>query len=212
MDYFAFATVGTAFITFLMAGMGVFVHLIQEWQSGGTLEVLFNSRTSPVSVVLINALPVLLRYAVTLFITFLAAYALISGNALQLNLGGALLVFVLSALLVCCLGLLAAALQVLFRKGSALLWLSGSSAWLLCGAMYPVEALPAGLQSLSALVPVTYAITAFRKVLLQGASLRDTNPSLTILIALLLVLGPLSVFVFSVSVNAAKRRGLLAYF
>jgi ABC-type polysaccharide/polyol phosphate export permease len=164
VDYFAFATVGTAFVTFLLAGMGSFVHVIQEFQSLGMLEIMFTSRTSPTGVVCFNAAPTLVRYGLTLIVTFLAAYALLSGSPPHFNLLSAVTVFLLSVILIAILGLIAAAVQVVLRKGTALLWLAGSAAWLLSGAMYPVDALPPLLQKFALFVPITYAICLGRSV------------------------------------------------
>lgn len=212
VDYFAFATVGTAFVTFMMAGMGSFVNVIQEFQAFGMLEVVLNSRTSPASVICFNAAPSLVRYGLTLIITFLAAYALLSGSPPDFNPLSAIVVFALSVLLIGILGLLAAALQLVLRKGTALLWLAGSATWLLSGTMYPVGALPPLLQKFAMLVPVTYAITAFRGAVLKGASLIDLRLEVAALVVLIAILGPLSIFLLNGSLRIARRRGLLTIF
>lgn len=212
VDYFAFATVGTAFVTFMMAGMGSFVNVIQEFQASGMLEVVLNTRTSPASVISFNAAPSLVRYGLMLVITFLAAYALLSGSPPNFNPLSAVVVFALSVLLIAILGLLAAALQLLLRKGTALLWLAGSATWLLSGTMYPVSALPPLLQKFAMLVPVTYAITAFRGAVLKGASLLDLRLQVAALIVLIAALGPLSIFLLNAALRVARRRGLLTIF
>lgn len=212
VDYFAFATVGTAFVTFLMAGMGSFVHVIQEFQAAGMLEVILNSRTSPGSVICFNAAPSLVRYGLTLIITFLTAYALLSGSAPDFNPLSAVVVFVLSVALIAILGLIAAAVQIVLRKGTAILWLAGSAAWLLSGTMYPVGALPHSLQMMARLVPVTYAIDAFRGAVLKGASLSDLRAELFALGLLIVTLGPASLFILDRSMRIARRHGLLSLF
>lgn len=212
VDYFAFATVGTAFVTFMMAGMGSFLNVIQEFQSSGMLEVVLNSRTAPASVICFNAAPSLVRYGLTLIITFLTAYALLSGSPPHFNPLSATVIFALSVLLIAILGLLAAALHLVLRKGPALLWLAASTTWLLSGAMYPVGALPSILQKFAMLVPITYAITAFRRAVLQGASLIDLRLEVAALVLLIAVLGPLSIFLLNGALRVARRRGLLSIF
>jgi ABC-2 type transport system permease protein len=212
VDYFAFATVGTAFVTFLLAGMGSFVHVIQEFQSLGMLEIMFTSRTSPTGVVCFNAAPTLVRYGLTLIVTFLAAYALLSGSPPHFNLLSAVTVFLLSVILIAILGLIAAAVQVVLRKGTALLWLAGSAAWLLSGAMYPVDALPPLLQKFALFVPITYAINAFRGAVLKGASLFEIRYEVAALTVLIALLGPISIALLNAALRIARRRGLLSLF
>lgn len=212
VDYFAFATVGTAFVTFLMAGMGSFVHVVQEFQATGMLEVVLNSRTSPSSVISFNAAPSLVRYGLSLIVTFLTAYALLSGTSPNFNALSAAVVFLLSVILIAILGLFAAALHLVARKGPALLWLAASATWLLSGTMYPISALPPILQKAAMLVPITYAINAFRAAVLKGASLVDLRVELSALVLLIAVLGPLSIFFLNGALRVARRRGLLTIF
>jgi len=212
VDYFAFVTVGTAFVTFLMAGIGAFVNVIQEFQTIGVLEVLLNSRTSAASVIVFNAAPTLVRYGLTLIITFLSAYALLSGSPPHFDAWSAVTVFLLSVILIAILGLIAAAVHLLIRKGQALLWLAGSAAWLLSGTMYPVGTLPPVLQRLAMLLPITYAIDAFRAALLKGASLSELRTPIATLTVFIVVLGPLSVYFLNRSLCIARRRGLLTIF
>jgi ABC-2 type transport system permease protein len=212
VDYFAFVTVGTAFVTFLMAGIGAFVNVIQEFQTIGVLEVILNSRTSPATVVVFNAAPTLVRYGVTLIITFLAAYALLSGSPPHFDAWSALTVFALSVMLIGVLGLFAAAVHLLIRKGQALLWLAGSAAWLLSGTMYPVGTLPPILQRFAMLLPTTFAIDAFRAALLKGATLSELRMPIVALVVLIVVLGPLSVYFLNSALRIARRRGLLTIF
>jgi ABC-2 type transport system permease protein len=212
MDYFAFATVGTAFVTFMMAGIGAFVNVIHEFQTIGVLEVVLNSRTPPATVIFFNSTPTLVRYGVTLFITFLTAYALLSGSQPHFDPWSAVTVFILSVMLIGILGLIAAAVHLVIRKGQALLWLAGSAAWLLSGTMYPVGTLPPILQRLAMLMPVTYAIDAFRAAVLKGASLMELRMQIGILAALIAVLAPVSIYFLNRALRIARRRGLLTIF
>lgn len=212
IDYFAFATVGTAFVTFLIAGMGSFIQVIQEFQGTGMLEVVLNTRTSPSSVICFNAAPSLVRYGLSLFVTFLTAYALLGGSPPNFNALSAVVTFLLSVLLIASLGLLAVALHLVARKGPALLWITGSATWLLSGTMYPVGALPPLLQKLAMLVPITYAINAFRGAVLKGSSIVELRVELSALVLLIVVLAPLSIFLVNAALRVARRRGLLTIF
>ena len=54
---------------------------------------------------------------------------------------------------------------------------------LLCGAFVPLEALPKPLQVLARAFPLTYFVSPFRAVLVEGASLAAIAPDLLILLA-----------------------------
>ena len=141
MPYFTFLLVGTGFYTFLLTGMHSFFRSIQESQQTGTLEVLMNTST-PASVLLWLSV-------ISVFASGLLQLALYIGGgfvlfrpALQVNVAGCAAVFFLSLLIVVSIGMIAAGLQVAIHKGSAALWLLGSTAWIISGTLFPVAALP----------------------------------------------------------------------
>src|SRR5439155_3269427 len=75
VEYFPFLLVGTGLYTFLVVGINAFLHIVQEAQQTGSLEVLMTTSTPA---------PVLV---------FLSAMSAFAGNTLQLlfYLGGGLL-------------------------------------------------------------------------------------------------------------------------
>lgn len=54
---------------------------------------------------------------------------------------------------------------------------------LLAGVMFPIEQLPIALQWVSKALPLTYAVTAMRKVMILGAGIQDILPEMLILLA-----------------------------
>jgi ABC-type polysaccharide/polyol phosphate export permease len=78
--------------------------------------------------------------------------------------------------------------------------------------MYPIGALPPLLQKLAMLVPITYAINAFRGAVLKGSSLVELRVELSALVLLIVVLGPLSILLVNAALRVARRRGLLTIF
>lgn len=53
----------------------------------------------------------------------------------------------------------------------------------LCGAFVPIEVLPKALQVVARVMPLTYFVSPFRSVLVQGASLRAVAADLLVLLA-----------------------------
>ena len=112
------------------------------------------------------------------------AVVLFSFPVAQANWVGAALVLAASVLAFAGLGVLSASYALLFKRGNPVKWLFLGVAGLVSGIMYPVTVLPAALQAVARLVPVTYSLEGMRAALLQHASISSLWPSLR---ALLLV-------------------------
>jgi ABC-2 type transport system permease protein len=80
------------------------------------------------------------------------------------------------------------------------------------GIMYPVTVLPEALQLAARLVPVTYSLQGMRAALLEDASLPSLWPSLRMLLLFAAVLLPVSLAVFSWSLQRTKVTGTLTHF
>jgi len=52
----------------------------------------------------------------------------------------------------------------------------------LSGTLYPIEQLPAWMQMIAKAIPLTYAVTALRKVMVLGAPLTVISGEISILI------------------------------
>lgn len=71
----------------------------------------------------------------------------------------------------------------------------------LSGVFFPVEQMPAFLQTVSKVLPLTYAVDALRKVMILGAGVEAVIVPLTFLIALGVVTMTVSVPLFDRAVN-----------
>src|SRR5438105_1036957 len=156
MPYVIFLIVGTGFYTFLIAGIHAFLQAIQEAQQGGTLEALMTTSTPPAQLLLLSALSSFAGNAVQ-FVLYVGSGMLLFAPPVKLSAVGGAAVMVLSLLIAAAIGLIAAGLQISIQKGSAVLWLFGSCAWLMAGTLFPVNALPRPLQLLANLLPFTHS-------------------------------------------------------
>jgi len=77
--------------------------------------------------------------------------------------------------------------------------------------MYPVSVLPASLQCLARLLPVTYSLEGMRDALLAGASFSQLWPVVRALLIFAVVLLPLSSFVFAWALRRTKITGTLTH-
>lgn len=213
MDYFAFLLVGSGFYTFLMLGMSSFLSSVQEAQQNGTLEVLMTTATPAPVLVMLSAVSAFGRNTVRLVLYLSAGLLLLARTGLSHpNVLGCLAVFLLSVVIAVAIGMVAAALQLAAQKGSAVIWMLGSLAWFMTGTMFPVSTLPRPLAFLAGLIPITHCLTAMRLALVQGAGFSEIGREMGILTIFAAVLLPLSVVLFSFTVNRARLHGTLSFY
>jgi len=127
----------------------------------------------------------------------------------HINIPAALSSLMASMLIFVSLGVFSAAGTVIFKQGEPIGWLFGAISAFIGGAMFPVTIMPEWLQFISMIFPITYALEAIRLSVLQGYSIGMLQEQLIILIAMSLVLFPLSLKTFRWAVEKGKRDGTL---
>lgn len=211
VPYFLFLLVGTGFCSFLITGMHGFLQTIQESQQSGTLEVLMTTSTPPAVLLSLSAISAFGGGLVQLFL-YVGVGMLLFSPVAHVSLMGCASVFFFSVLIAIAIGIFAAALQISIHKGSAVLWLLGSTAWLMAGTLFPVAALPRPVRMLSSLLPLTHSLTGMRLALLQTSSSAGLLREIEILAAFAAFLLPLSVIFFSWTVRRARQSGTLCFY
>jgi ABC-2 type transport system permease protein len=206
MPYFLFLVAGTGFYTFLLAEIHSFLRVVQESQQNGMLEVLMTTSTPPTVLVMLSAMSAFGSGILQLVFYFGAGIAI--SSVTHVNLFGCIAVFTLSALMAVATGLFAAGVQIAIHKGSAVLWLFGSSAWLLTGTMFPISALPLPVRVISVLLPFTHSLTGMRLALQQAPG--GLMHEIELLIGFTICLLPLSIVFFSWTVRRARQLGSLS--
>jgi ABC-2 type transport system permease protein len=210
--YFPFLLIGTGFYGFFVAGIASFVTSIHDAQLTGTMEVLMTTSTPEPTLVFLTAVSTF--FTRTLHLAFyLAVGVLVFGRTvLHANVAGALVVFALSLGVAVALGILVAAVQVALQKGNGIVWLFSSMLWLLTGATFPVSSLPAPLQRIGEVIPITHALDGLRLSLLRGAGWDVLSRPVAILALWAIVLLPVSVWMFGQALRYARREGTLSYY
>ncbi len=211
VEYFPFLLVGTGLYTFFVMSAQAFLSTVQEAQQTGTLEVLMTTSTPPAELVILSAISAFSGKLVNLLIYLFAGVAVFRA-AVHANLLSCLVVVVLALALALALGIVAAALQVAFQKGSALLWLLGSGLWFLSGTMFPIQTLPRPLELLAHAIPITYAIDGMRRALLEGQSLGAMASTVVALAGFVAILLPLALAGLSFSLQRARQKGTLSFY
>jgi ABC-2 type transport system permease protein len=142
---------------------------------------------------------------------------LIAGVVLGVHLEWAGVPLALAAILlvVACylaLGVVAAAAVLIFRTSGPFVpgIVAGTS--LLGGVYYSTSVIPSWIQSVSAVVPLTYGLRAIRRLLLDGASLETVWFDLSVLTVFTVGLSLLAAATFAFAMRYAKRAGTLSHY
>ena len=209
-SYFSFLLVGTGLFMFLNSCMHGFLNVIQESQQAGTLEVLMTSSTSPVTLLCLASLSAI-GTALLQFVIYISVGLFILPAQLHIAPLAAAAVLLLSVSISIEFGILAAGLQLSIQKGSVVLWLFGTTAWVFAGTLFPVGSLPEPLRVLSEWLPLTHSLTALRLAIFGGA-----GPALVrefeVLLAFAIVLLPASITFFSWTLRRARQLGTLSFY
>ncbi|MFL6299146.1 MAG: ABC transporter permease [Terriglobales bacterium] len=211
-DFFSFIVIGTGIWGFFLATVSSFVTAIREAQVSGSIEALMTTATKPSLLVTLSAASTILRDSAQLIAYLLVGFLLFGAAALHVNALALVVLAVLILALALAFGILAAAVQVSIQKGGAVVWLFGSVIWLFSGTMFPVSTLPAPLQILAKMIPLTYALDALRAAMLKGTSLSQMGSGMAYLGPLAVILLPVAVGVFGLTLRQARRRGTLSYY
>ena len=211
-NYFSFALVGIAFFDYLSTALVTFDGSLQEARQNGTLENLLVTQTSlPVILAGSSLYPFVLMSLRTAI--YLGWGAVLFGFPLQgVNWLGAVLVLAASVLAFSGLGILSASYLLIFKRGNPVNWAILGVSSVVGGMMYPVSVLPAWLQWVARLVPVTYSMEGMRAAILGHASLWELVPSIAVLLLFAAILLPISFAIFSWALRRTKITGTLTHF
>lgn len=189
----------------------------ERWE--GTIEYTFmapvHRLTHLVGVSLFAGFYALLRC----IIVFGVLVLLTSVDASLVSLLQCLVVMLVASMGFMGLGLICAVFPVMSTENGAQATNIVQAIFLLISGVYaPISVLPGWMQTISALSPATYALTACRKLLgidnngekiMEGVNLSGVLPELGILLLFGVVTIPLGLFVFSKAETWAKRTGKL---
>ena len=180
----------------------------ERWE--GTIEYTFMSPSSRITHLLgmgfYAVVYGILQTALTLGVC-MAFFDLDLSNA---NYWGALLVLAVASVSLVGFGVVAAVLPLLSpEKGQQVSYIVSSVLLLVSGVYYEVGVLPAWMQAIATVSPVTYALEGSRAALQDGAGIAELWESIRVLIVMGVVFVPLGFFVFHLGERYAKKTGKL---
>lgn len=211
-SYLSFVMVGIVFGAFLQVGLARVSVAIRSEQLMGTLDSLFMTPTSPVTLqagfVVYDLVYVPVR--TLLFLLIVTAWF---GAGLELGqVGPALALLVGFVPFVWGLGVASAAATLTFRRGTRVLGMGSLALTLSSGAYFPLTLLPGWLRPVAEANPMAIALQGAREALLGGAGWDAALGRLVVIApasALSLVLGLLA---FSAALRRERRLGTLGLY
>lgn len=208
-SYLAFVVLGVAFNGLAMGALEDGGNAVYEEESNGTWDLLSLAPFNRFVWMFAKTLAGLL----TGFIDFFAVLALgalvfdISPTASGLAI--ALLGIALTLVALQGLGFLMAALGLLWKQPFAIAFLLSPALILLSGMMFPVQALPAWLQPLSNLIPLTHGLSIVRDAILLDRGLAELLPAFGRLAVTGAVLMAVGFTAFRLMETKARELGVL---
>lgn len=198
---FDFVAPGFIALNVMMSGLTALGSALARERESGTLAGILMSPISRTSIILgktvSHTIRNLLQGGLTIMIAILVFGVTIRGNPLLI-----MFILIMGTISFLGLGIVATAITKEQESAQLVLGLLQFPMMFLSGVLFPVEQMPSFLQTVSKVLPLTYAVDALRKVMILGAGIEAVIFPLAILIALAVVTMTLGVPLFS---RAVKR-------
>jgi ABC-2 type transport system permease protein len=212
VQYFPFAIIGLAFARYFYLTQQMFSESIRLAQVTGCLDAMLSSQTGCVTIALMSSLYGLISGAAQLLLIFLAGVFFFGLDLSRMNLLATLLVLVLSIAIFVAFGVLSAATVVWLKKGDPIGWIFGNVGSILAGAYFPIAVMPAWMQKMSVLIPITYSLDALRLTMLKGYSIFMVAKPIATLLVMAALLLPTSFALFAAAVRNGRKEGTLMHY
>lgn len=185
-------------IFMLICAMMTSVSIVRE-KERGTMEVLLVSPVKPLNIIFAKVIPYLLlsliNFGTILLLSVFVLGVPISGSLLSLSLVSLLFIFVALSLGLFISTLVKTQVAAMLASGMVLM----IPVILLSGMIFPIESMPLLLQWLSNIIPARWFISAVKKIMIEGLSIRYAMQEVSILCGMLL-------FILGLSLRKFKDR------
>jgi len=211
-DYFTFALVGTAALSYFSVALGSFAGSLSQEQQMGTMEALLVTPIDP-KLLLVCGAAWPFCFATFQLVIYIALGALLFHAEVavaNLAIAGGMLLLTMAAF--SAVGLAAAGLIMVVKRTGALLGFVGSAFGLLGGVLYPISVLPRPLQLLAQALPMSHGLEGVRLALVPDPDLSAIGRDALALALFTAVLVPLAFWGFEWSVRRCRRTGSLGHY
>jgi ABC-2 type transport system permease protein len=201
--------VGLALTQYYNRALRMAAESLRRAQLSGVLEAILSTPTRPAAFVAYDAAFGIVAASTQLFFVLAIGGFTLGVDFSRTNVLGVVIAVALGLVSLTAFGILAAALTIVLKKGDPIQMVVGGAAAIVSGAFFPVSLFPKPVRVLASLLPTTHALEGARLAFFAGAGFSRIGGSLGILLAMSLVLFPLSLWCFEVAVTMARRDGTL---
>lgn len=211
---------GENMIVYILLGymcMSFFRSLVQSaWnfsfeRISGTLELIYLSPASRQGVLLGNAISSLFESVVIMCI-FGAATIVCKHEVIRMKLLPCSIVFVIIAIMAILWGMFLNAIFLFSRDSGFLFTILEEPMEIFSGVKVPTALFPVWAKAISVIFPLTYAVEAVRKVILEGSTLYELKGFICTSIMIMLVLYSATVIVIRIVEKHSRVTGNLTLF
>jgi ABC-2 type transport system permease protein len=207
-DYSSFIILGSLAWMFVNINLWMGGLSLMTDRTRGTFDTHWTMPVSKLSLVLgatvaslvLNFIPMIVAIAFYAAIGWLA----VSGDVLSIAVAVVSVLPFLLGFLLCF-----SALTVRFRQAGMLVQLMRTVFAILCGLQFPIAVLPAGVQAVGRVIPLTHFIEVVRAVVIRGESIGQHTDSLVYLLGSGAVMIAAGVLFFELVRNSVRRTGLV---
>lgn len=210
--YFPFVLIGIAFSTYQTVGLNSFAQSLRQEQFMGTLESVLCTPIRLPTFLAGSALWDFFYATIEVALYFLVAFVGFGMTFESAALAPAAVAAVLTLVAFMGLGILSAAFIVRYKRGNPVAWIIASAGELFGGVYFPVAILPDNMRAVSEWIPMTHALSALRKTLLTGADFAAISHELVFLALFTLVVWPLGIVAFRLSLRRTQADGSLGHY
>lgn len=211
-DYFTFALIGTAALSYFSVALGSFASSLSQEQQFGTMEALLVSPNDPKALLLCGAAWPFMFATVQLVVYVALGGVLFHAELAVENLALAAGMLALTMLAFSAVGLAAAGLIMLVKRTGSLLGFVGSAFGLLGGVLYPISVLPRPLQLLAEALPMSHGLEGVRLALVSDPDMGAIGRDAAALGLFTVVLVPLALWGFEAAVRRCRHTGSLGHY
>ena len=199
-NYFEFVAPGIMAMVVMMSLMTGLPHAISYEKDMGTLDGMLVAPTSRWAIILGKVMAQSTRGMIQGFIILLLAVVLF-GVVIHGSILMVVLLILLTVFSFVGLGILITSLADKEETATMVMMTLMFPMMFLSGVMFPIQQMPSYMQTLANFLPLTYAATAMRKVMVLGAGMSAITPEIIILAVFGIVLLTIAVPMFKRAMN-----------
>ncbi|MCX8170947.1 MAG: ABC transporter permease [Candidatus Bathyarchaeota archaeon] len=213
--YFTFALIGIAFQQYVHFAVQSINESIREEQWNGTMETILSTATD-FKVFLLGEVCFSFIVSSALLLMSLAIGVLL-GAEFYVTPYSILTAAILTVLLIAShmdIGILSAGVIMKVKQGSPVTWAFSWLSQLVSGVFYPLRLLPWYLEWVGRAFPLTYSLDGIRLCLQSGKDLASPAilSNILSLIIFIALMTPISLYIFKIGYDAARRDGSLGQY